>query len=218
MQLPFTAVQFFDVFRQYNETVWPAQIFLLALAIAAVAFVLFPRRWSGVGISAILSFLWAWLGLAYHLAFFAPVNPLAYVFAAVSVAGAVAFTWHGIARRRLEFRFSRSMRTLAGVALIVFSLAVYPAWAIYAGHLYPAMPTFGLPCPTTIFTIGMLSLLVTPYPRIPFLVPVLWCLVGSQAAFLLGVPQDLALIVAGIVGVVLAVRSRPPASKSKVVQ
>jgi len=218
MQLPFTAAQFFDVFRQYNETVWPAQIFLLALAIAAVALVAFPRRWSGAGISAILAFLWAWLGLAYHLAFFASVNPAAYVFAAVSVAGAVAFAWHGIARHRLEFKFSRSLRTLAGVALIVFSLAVYPAWAAYAGHLYPAMPTFGLPCPTTIFTIGMLSLLVTPYPRIPIVVPVLWCLVGSQAAFLLGVPQDLALIVAGMVGVGLAVRSRPPASKSRVLQ
>lgn len=216
MQLPFTGAQFFDVFRHYNDTVWPAQILLLALAIAAVALVAFPRRWSGAGISAILAFLWAWLGLAYHLAFFASVNPAAYVFAAVSVAGAVAFAWHGIAKHRLQFKFSRSPRTLAGVALIVFSLAVYPAWAAYAGHLYPAMPTFGLPCPTTIFTIGMLSLLVTPYPRIPLLVPVLWCLVGSQAAFLLGVPQDLALIVAGIVGVGLVVRSRPQALKSKV--
>lgn len=217
MQLSFTAAQFFDVFRDYNETVWPAQILLLALAVAAVALVAFPRRWSGVGISAILSFLWAWLGLAYHLAFFSSINPLAYVFAAVSIAGAAAFTWHGVARRHLEFKFSRSMRTLTGVTLIVFSLAVYPAWAIFAGHIYPAMPTFGLPCPTAIFTIGMLSLLVTPYPRTAFLVPVLWCLVGSQAAFLLSVPQDLALLVAAVVGVALAVRSRP-SSKSKVSQ
>ena len=215
MQLPFTVAQFFEVFRRYNEAVWPAQILLLALALAALALVKFPRSWSGAVISAILSFLWAWLGLAYHLAFFATVNPLAYVFAAMSVAGAAAFAWHGIVKRRLEFRFSRSPRTLTGAVLIVFSLAVYPAWSIYAGHVYPAMPTFGLPCPTAIFTIGMLSLLLTPYPRTPFLVPVLWCLVGLQAAFLLGVPQDLALIVAGGVGGVLAVRSRPSPSGSK---
>lgn len=212
MQLPFTIEQFFEVFHRYNEAVWPAQIVLVALAIVAVILVVFPRRWSGVCISAILSFLWAWLGLAYHLAFFAPVNPLAHVFAGVSVAGAAVFAWHGIAKRQLEFKFSCSMRSLAGVALIVFSLAVYPAWATYAGHLYPAMPTFGLPCPTTIFTIGMLSLLVTPYPRMPLVVPILWCLVGSQAAFLLGVPQDRALIVAGIVGIALVIRSRPSAS------
>lgn len=209
MQLPFTAAQFFDVFRQYNDAVWPAQIVLLTLAIAAVVLVALPRRWSGTGISAILAFLWAWTGLAYHLAFFSAINPLAYVFAGLSVAGAAAFAWHGIARRRLEYRFSRSRRTLVGSALILFALAVYPAWTMYAGHHYPAMPTFGLPCPTTIFTIGMLALLVTPYPRAPLLVPVLWCLIGSQAAFLLDVSPDLALIVAGSVGVVLVVRARP---------
>lgn len=218
MQLPFTADEFFEVFRQYNESVWPAQIILIALAIAAVALVAFPRRWSGIGISAILSLLWIWLGLFYHLAFFASINPVAYAFSAVSVAGACAFIWHGIAKRRLEFRFSRSMRSLAGIALIAFSLVAYPVWATYAGHRYPGMPTFGLPCPTTIFTLGMLALLVKPYPRMLLLVPVLWCFIGAQAAFLLGVPQDLSLILAGIVGIALAVRSRPSALGSEVLR
>jgi len=39
-------------------------------------------------------------------------------------------------------------------------------------------------------------------------VPVLWCLVGSQAAFLVGVPQDLGLIVAAVVGIALMAQSR----------
>lgn len=215
MQLPFTVAQFFDVFRQYNESVWPAQIALVALALAAIALLVFHRPWSGAGISAILSFLWLWIGVAYHIAFFSSVNQLAYVFAAVSVAGGAAFAWHGVFRRRLEFSLSRSLRSLVGLVLIVFALAVYPLWAAYAGHVYPAMPSFGLPCPTTIFTIGMLSFLVAPYPRAPLVAPVLWCFVGSQAALLLSVPQDLALVVAGIVGVALAVRSRPSSSEWK---
>ncbi len=70
------------------------------------------------------------------------------------------------------------------------------------------MPTFGLPCPTTLFTIGMLAFLIPPYPRSPVIVPVLWCTVGAQAAFLLGVPQDAGLIVAGVVAVVLLIRSK----------
>jgi hypothetical protein len=214
MQLPFSTEQFFGVFRQYNETVWPAQIILLMLALGAVALVIFPRRWSGVAISAILAFLWAWLGLAYHLAFFASVNPLAYVFSAVSVGGAIVFIWQGVARRRLEFGMGRGARTLVGFVLVLFAVAVYPAWSIYAGHRYPALPTFGLPCPTTIFTLGILAFLAPPYPRSPFLVPVLWCFVGAQAAFLLGVSQDLGLIVAGITGIALVAWSRPPASRS----
>lgn len=208
MQLPFTIEQFYGVFREYNTSVWPAQVLLVALAVVAVALVVVPRRWSGAGISSILAFLWAWLGLAFHLAFFTGINPGAYVFAGVSLAGAVIFLWQGVLRRKLEFRVVRGFRTVVGIILIVFALIMYPVWSHYAGHLYPAIPSFGLPCPTTIFTVGMLAFLVAPYPRSPFVVPVLWCLVGVQAAFFLGVPQDLGLGVAGIVGIVLLVRSR----------
>jgi hypothetical protein len=67
MQLPFTADEFFGVFREYNETLWPAQLFLLTLALVAIVLLLVPRRWSGAGVSAILAFLWLWLAVAYHL-------------------------------------------------------------------------------------------------------------------------------------------------------
>lgn len=203
MNLPFTPEQFFDVFRAYNQALWPAQIFLLALALAALGLIGLQRSWSSVGVSAILAFLWGWLGLAYHLAFFTSINPLAYVFSGVSVAGAVAFAWQGIVRRRLAFRFARNWRTAAGAGLVVFALVGYPAWSAYAGHSYPAAPTFGLPCPTTIFTLGLLGFLVAPYPRSPFVVPVLWCMVGIQGALLLDVPEDLGLLVAGVIGAVL---------------
>lgn len=203
MNIPFTPEQFFAVFRTYNEALWPAQIVLLALAVTAIALIALQRSWSSVGVSAILALLWGWLGLAYHLAFFTAINPLAYVFSGVSVAGAVVFAWQGVVRRTLTFRFARNWRTVAGVCLVVFALILYPAWSAYAGHSYPALPTFGLPCPTTIFTIGILALLVAPYPRSPFVVPVLWCMVGVQGAFLLDVPEDLGLLVAGLIGAIL---------------
>lgn len=208
MQLPFTIEQFYGVFRDYNTTVWPAQILMLGLAVAAVALVAFPRAWSGAGVSAILAFFWAWIGIAYHLAFFTAINPVAYGFAALSVAGALVFVWQGVVHRRLAFRFASNTRTGVGVFLVLFAVVIYPAWLFFAGHHYPNLPTFGLPCPTTIFTLGMLAFTVTPYPRSPFVVPILWSLVGGQAAFLLGVPQDFGLFVAAAVGVVLVVRSK----------
>ena len=209
MQLPFTVDQFYDVFRTYNTTLWPAQIFLVALALVAIVLVAFPRRWSGLWVSVILATLWAWLGLAYHVAFFTTINPLAYGFAGVSLVGSLFFLWQGVRYRRLEFRLCFNARTVVGVLLVVFALAIYPAWAVLAGHTYPSLPTFGLPCPTTIFTIGLLAFTVAPYPRSPFIVPVLWALVGGQAAFVLGVPQDLGLLVAGMAGIALIVRARP---------
>jgi hypothetical protein len=200
MALPFTVDEFYGVFRDYNTAVWPAQWFLVALAIAALAAVLSPRPWSGVAVSAVLGVLWAWIAMAYHLAFFASISPAAYGFAALSAAGAAVFVWQGVVRRRLTFRWASGPKAMAGVTLIVFALVVYPVWSAYAGHPYPATPTFGLPCPTTIFTIGLLCFAVPPTPRSSLLVPLLWCLVGAQAAFLLGVQPDLGLIAAAVVG------------------
>jgi len=201
MALPFTVEQFYGVFRDYNAAVWPAQWFLVALALVAVGAVLKPQPWSGVVVSSILGVLWAWIALIYHLAFFARISPAAYGFAAGSAVGAVVFIWQGVIRRRLSFRWVPGLNAMAGVALIAFALVVYPVRSAYAGHPYPATPTFGLPCPTTIFTIGLLCFAVPPMPRSPLIVPLLWCLVGAQAAFLLGVQPDLGLIAAAVVGV-----------------
>jgi hypothetical protein len=201
MGIPFTIEQFYGVFRAYNIAVWPAQWFLVFLGLAAVVLALAPRRGSGVAVSAILGALWAWIAVAYHLAFFARISPPAYGFAALSAAGAVVFIWVGVIRRSLAFKWVSDLKSAAGVTLIVFALALYPAWSTYAGHPYPELPTFGLPCPTTIFTVGLLCFAVPPTPRSPLIVPLLWCLVGTQAAFLFGVWPDLGLIAAGAVGI-----------------
>lgn len=211
MTLPFTVEQFYAVFRGYNAAVWPAQVVLVALAMVAIGLVAMRRgaaRWrhSDVAVAAILTFLWAWLALVYHLAFFATINPLAYAFAGVSLAGAGVLLWHGVIRRRLVFGATQTLRGVAGVALIAFSLVGYPLWAIAAGHPWPDLPTFGLPCPTTLFTVGMLALLAEPYPKSVLVVPVLWSLVGAQAAFLLDVQQDLSLIAGAAIGLWLIVR------------
>ena len=75
-------------------------------------------------------------------------------------------------------------------------------------YRYPAFPTFGLPCPTTLFTVGLLAFLVKPYPRSVLVVPVFWCFMGSQAAFAFDVQADLGLIVAGAAGLVMIVKSK----------
>jgi hypothetical protein len=60
------------------------------------------------------------------------------------------------------------------------------------------------------FTIGLLCFAMTPTLRSPFIVPLLWCLVGAQAALFLDVLPDLGLIAAGVVGAaLLATAGRP---------
>ena len=196
--MPFTVDQFFAVFAAYNEAVWPLQWVLHGIAAAVIALTLSTtpnrHRW----IAILLSFLWAWSGLAYHLLHFSSINPAAYVFGFAFLVQAGLLVWFAVRTVPPKFSFSRDLRGWLAVALIVYALAVYPALGAALGHDYPAAPTFGVPCPTTIFTLGMLSLARGAGARVLLVVPALWAVVGGSAAFLLHIPQDVGLIAAGL--------------------
>ncbi len=213
MKIPFTIEQFFDVFARYNHSVWPMQIFLTILAIAIVSLLFRKSNFSGRMIVAILSLLWAWMAIAYHFMFFAEINPAAWFFGSFFLLGALWFVWIGVFRNRLQFAVRNDPRSWLGGFLIAFALLFYPMIGFLSGHRYPAIPTFGLPCPTTIFTIGCLLFAVSPIPRSAFVIPVLWSAVGSTAAFQLGVPQDYGLLVAGIIGLIAAIFPRRTANQ-----
>lgn len=206
--MPFTQQEFFQVFARYNQAVWPAQAVLYVLAVAAVVLTLWGARYSRY-VAAISAFLWAWMALAYHAAFFRQINPAALVFAAVFLVQAGLFVWYGVVRARIAFT-SSGLRPRFGTALIIYALVVYPALGDLSGQHYPAMPTFGLPCPTTIFTIGLLLLAGRAVPWGLFVIPVLWSLVGTQAALALGVPEDFGLPVAGLIALVSILPARMP--------
>lgn len=210
MNRPFSVEQFFEIFARYNQAVWPAQIVLNLLAVAAILLLFQRGRLRNPLISAVLSYLWGWMAIAYHLAFFTAINPAAWLFAALFLAGAIWFAWSGVVRSRLQFYARGGMRGWAGAAFLLFALMLYPLLGYLLGHRYPAVPTFGLPCPTTIFTIGMLLYAAPPVPKSVFVVPLLWSAIGSVAAFQLGVLQDLGLLVAGVAGLAAVFRPNPP--------
>lgn len=91
MDLPFTKAQFFEVFAAYNVAVWPAQFVLTLLAVAMLVLVIRGPERAGRLVSYGLALLWAWMAIAYHLAFFWSINPAAPLFAAISLAAAAAF-------------------------------------------------------------------------------------------------------------------------------
>ncbi len=203
MKLPFTREQFFDVFRLYNESVWPLQLVLLLIGAAAL---LSAARGQSKAASALLAALWLWMGVVYHLTFFRLVNPAAALFGALFIAQAGLFLAHGLWRGDLRFSFRGDAGGLAGIALAMYALVIYPSLGMMLGHRYPASPTFGLPCPTTIFTFAVLLWSHTPLPRLLLVVPVLWAIVGGSAALTLGVPQDFGLPVAALVALAILLR------------
>jgi hypothetical protein len=206
MALPFSREQFFDVFAQYNAATWPLPIGLIAVALASVAAVYVRHDWDRA-IAWILALLWAWMAIGYHFAFFSRINPAAWVFGGAYLLAAGLFARHA-STATLHFRHPVGVRHAAGIVLIAYSLVGYPIVGWLAGHAYPRIPTFGLPCPTTIFTLGMLLLATRPVPASLFLVPTAWSIVGTVAAVELGVIQDYGLPVAAVTAILLSARMR----------
>lgn len=207
MALPFSPAQFFDVFAQYNEAIWPLQWFLSVGAVVTVAMTLASPRLSRLG-GVVLAFLWAWIAIAYHFVFFTKINPAAWVFGAAALVASAVFSKHTL-RGTLQFGQARGGSRAAGLGLVIYALVAYPLLGSLAGHAYPRMPTFGLPCPTTIFTLGMLLLAKAPVPASVWVVPFAWSVVGTTAAFQLGVIQDYGLAGAAMAAAaVLIVRRR----------
>jgi hypothetical protein len=203
MTLPFTTAEFFAVFARYNRAVWPAQILLLGVALwICVGMARDARRRVTLGL---LAALWVWMAVAYHLRFFAAVNPAAKGFAVLFLAAAALFAWAALTDRERGPR-SAGARRLAGWSLVGYALVLYPLLGLAAGQRYPAIPTFGLPCPTTIFTLGVLLLLSASTSRALFVAPLLWAVVGTSAAVGLEVVEDLGLAAAGLVAAYFLLR------------
>jgi hypothetical protein len=203
MSLPFTLEQFLTVFEAYNHSIWPFQFVLNLLAAGVLALTLKPLNSSNTVIAAVLAFFWAWIGIAYHFAFFRAINPAAYVFAIFNVVQGVVFFYYGVFKHQLSFRYQTNIFGIIGALFIAYSLILYPLLGYSLGHVYPKSPTFGLPCPTTIFTFGILLWTNAKIPKVVLIIPLLWSLIGFSAALTLGIREDIGLLVAGVVGMAL---------------
>lgn len=203
--MPFTVDEFFQVFARYNEAIWPLQVVTYVCGAVAIASLLVPGVWQARAITAILAAMWAINGIAYHWIFFSAVNPAAHLFGAVFVVEAVALAASTFVFPFLRFRIGNDGVSMLGLLLIVFATIAYPIWGWLSGHVYPANPVFGVaPCPTTIFSIGVLLLGTWSAVRWMLVVPIVWSVIGGSAALLLHVPQDFGLIAAGLIALATA--------------
>ena len=194
VRLPFTRDAFFDLFAAYNRALWPAVAALWAVSVLASAWFLRSRRPNDRWMSGLLAVQWIWSAV-YHFAFFTRINPAAWLFGAIFIMQAALLLWLGVIRSRLRFASSRTAWNRIGWFLVAYAL-LYPAINIFEHGGLLTVPTFGLPCPTTIFTAGFL-LLAAERSRALAIIPIIWSVVGGSAAFLLGVSADYALPVAG---------------------
>lgn len=199
MNIPFTAQQFLDVFRTYNLALHPIQYLWILIAIIAIVYLHLKNPLKNRFINLFLGLIWIWTGLIYHIKFFSQINKAAYIFGAVFILQGVFFLIERFFRNKLEFELTKSWKTYVGYFFIVFGLLIYPLIGLILGYDFDNIIILGLPCPTTIFTFGLLMLTTKRFPKYLLIIPTLWAFVGTSAAFNFGIYQDIMLIISAIV-------------------
>lgn len=205
MNLPFTTTEFLNIFIKYNTAVWPAQIILYLSGILIVFLCFFKLKHSDFWIPFILAIFWLWMGIVYHIIFFSAINKAAVIFGAFFIIQGLLFLREAIFQKSLSFRFRLNVIHLLGLLYILYAIIIYPWWTYYLGHTYPETPLLGVPCPTTIFTFGILLWAYKKVPQILLVIPLLWSIIGFTAAFKLSMKPDLVLFPAGLLSVILII-------------
>jgi Family of unknown function (DUF6064) len=205
-KIPFTTEQFLQVFEKYNQAIYPFQVALILVAITAIFLAASRKPSRNKIISCLLGLLWLWTGIVYHLIFFTTISPPAYLFGTLFIIQGLLFLYEGVARNRLSFLASRRFEGILGAVFIAYALVIYPLIGYALGRIFPSTPTFGTPCPTTIFTFGLLLWADRKISLNLLIIPVLWSIVGTSAALNFGVKEDFGLLVAATMGTVAIVQ------------
>jgi hypothetical protein len=202
MKLPFNTRQFLEVFKNYNEAIWPLQIVFLLLAVVIISLIIWKPVITGKIIPVILALLWMWMGGVYHLFYFSTINEAANIFGLLFILQGILFLRFGLITSQ-TFQLKKDTYGIAAAILIIYALLIYPLIGYLMGHVYPYAPTFGLPCPTTIFTFAILVLSNKKLPFYILIIPVAWAIIGCSAAMNLGIYEDTGLIISAIIAGVL---------------
>ena len=203
MTLAFTAEQFLDVFAEYNQSTSWIVLSLWVAALVAVGTAFRDRVRASRLLTWYLAALWLWNAVAYHAMLFTRINPAAWLFAGFFAIQAILLVLAAKQNQLGYFAF-RGWRQHIGRMFVVYALA-YPLLNITLGHGYPRAPTFGVPCPTAILTIGLLLTARGPARTRLIITPVVWGCVAAAAAFQLGVWADYPLVAAAVLATVAVI-------------
>ena len=208
--LMFAPRTWWRLFELHNEALWPVQPLLVLAGLAWLAWM----RWRSseaptalrIGAAA-LAAAWAFVGWAFMLERYAPINWAASGFGVVFMAQAVGLAaWAAMRGWQVE---TSAARRRAGLLAIAWALLGHPMLAPAFGRPWSQAEVFGLaPDPTVIATLGLLLCAdargrgVRWLLRALWAVALAWCAVSAATLSTLGsaqggVPLLAALLAAG---------------------
>lgn len=199
MKTPFTTEQFFSVFENYNHSIFPIQIILFFLGVCALIMIGSTIKQKDKFVAGFLGFLWLWIGIAYHIAFFSGINKVAYGFGVLFILQGLFISWEGGLLYNLKFEFKTSLQAYFGYFFILYGLIIYPVVGYLIEQNLSQTISIGLPCPTTILTFGFFLLCDKKFSKYLLIIPSLWAVIGISAVLKLGIYQDSMMLIAAII-------------------
>jgi hypothetical protein len=206
--LLFSPGTYYRLFELYNTTIWPGQVFAVAVGLAIVAMLWKPRPWQGRVVAILLAACWLWIAWAYFLTRYATINWAA-PYVAVAFAGeALVFVLIGAAGR-----FSLPPNThwpnRVGVGLYIFGLAIQPLIGPVAGRSWSQVEIFGIaPDPTVVATLGLVLRATVGQRWVLLPIPVAWCAVSGATAWAMEAPDAWVMPISGVLALVSGLLSR----------
>lgn len=191
--------EFLAMFDRGNAAIWPMQLVWYASAAAIVGLALWPRRRSTQLICLLAAAYFAWIGII----FFGNLDSgmhLAWLWAAAFILEAILLLVAGIVRYDLVIAPRWDLASVLGTVFILYALVAYPLIGLLGGHPLRSLPVFGLaPCPTVIFSFGLLLWARPPMPRYLLLLPLAWGLAATPSALGTGIVADFGMVLAGVI-------------------
>src|SRR5210317_597727 len=112
MEFPFSVKDFLNVFKSYNQAVFPIQILFYIMAVVSVYLLFKPTDKSGKLISALLAFFWFWIGIVYHIIFFTSINKAAYFFGVLFIIQGIIFLFYSLYKNDLLFEYRKDISNI----------------------------------------------------------------------------------------------------------
>ena len=197
MKPPFTSEQFFKVFENYNAFVFPAQYVFIFFGILALILLFSDKKHKNMFTGTLLGVFWIWMGLAYYLTFFTGISKAGIGFALLFLFEGI-YLIYATFRLKIEFTFKRSVSNYLALFFIIFGIFLYPIIGYIRGEELLRTISLGLPCPTTIFTLGFLMFCKDKAARTLIIIPTVWSIIGISAALNFNITQDFLMVIAAI--------------------
>ncbi len=179
----FSSETFVRMITLHNNNLWPLHIVSIVVTLGLLWAVLRSRyvtaMWPRLAYAA-LAVAWIWVGYAFHLESYAPINWGAKVFAWAFMAQGALLLITALAVDADKLFAASGWPTALGRFLFVFGAIVWPVASMAAANDWEAAHLLGLlPDPTALATLGILFLAKGPGKYLLGLIPIAWCAISA---------------------------------------